>query len=172
MGKRSDFKRVERDFYPTPKAAVLPLLPHLSTHETIDEPCAGNGALVDVLEKYGYDVAAMSDIEPQESRINEMDAMQIELCEADIFVTNPPYKWEVLSPLITHLSGIAPCWMLLPADMMHNKRMGPHMKDCAKVVSVGRVKWFGNQAGMENSAWFLFDGEFSGVTKFYGRATK
>ena len=26
MGKRSDFERRERDFYPTPEEAVLPLL--------------------------------------------------------------------------------------------------------------------------------------------------
>ena len=27
MGKRSNFPRRERDFYPTPRAAVLPLIP-------------------------------------------------------------------------------------------------------------------------------------------------
>jgi len=40
MGKRSDFERVERDFYPTPEAAVLPLLPHLpDSYFTFIEPC-------------------------------------------------------------------------------------------------------------------------------------
>src|SRR3981189_1858036 len=29
MGKRSNFERREADFYPTPRAAVLPLIPHL-----------------------------------------------------------------------------------------------------------------------------------------------
>ena len=29
MGKRSDFERVERDFYPTPCKAVEPLVQHL-----------------------------------------------------------------------------------------------------------------------------------------------
>ena len=29
MGKRSNFERNPRDFYPTPKEAVIPLLPHL-----------------------------------------------------------------------------------------------------------------------------------------------
>ena len=29
MGKRSSFERREADFYPTPKAAVLPLIPYL-----------------------------------------------------------------------------------------------------------------------------------------------
>jgi hypothetical protein len=29
MGKRSNFERREADFYPTPRAAVVPLVPHL-----------------------------------------------------------------------------------------------------------------------------------------------
>ena len=29
MGKRSNYIRKDRDFYPTPLAAVYPLLPHL-----------------------------------------------------------------------------------------------------------------------------------------------
>jgi hypothetical protein len=29
MGKRSNFERREADFYPTPRAAVLPLIPYL-----------------------------------------------------------------------------------------------------------------------------------------------
>jgi hypothetical protein len=30
MGKRSNFERREADFYPTPRAAVVPLIPYLS----------------------------------------------------------------------------------------------------------------------------------------------
>jgi hypothetical protein len=30
MGKRSNFKRPPADFYPTPRAAVLPLVPYLA----------------------------------------------------------------------------------------------------------------------------------------------
>ena len=29
MGKRSNFERLPRDFYPTPFSAVAPLIPHL-----------------------------------------------------------------------------------------------------------------------------------------------
>jgi hypothetical protein len=29
MGKRSNFERREADFYPTPRTAVLPLIPYL-----------------------------------------------------------------------------------------------------------------------------------------------
>ena len=47
MGKRSDYVRVERDFYPTPIAAVEPLIPHLPYAFDYVEPCAGDGRLID-----------------------------------------------------------------------------------------------------------------------------
>ena len=52
MGKRSGFARLERDFYPTPFAAVPPLIPHLRGIRTFAEPCAGDGALVRHLETF------------------------------------------------------------------------------------------------------------------------
>ena len=27
---------------------------------------------------------------------------------------------------------------------------------CRKIVSVGRIKWFGNMTGKDNCAWYLF----------------
>ena len=51
MGKRSSFERIERDFYPTPVAAVLPLLTWLPQAPfTFAEPCAGAGSLIQHLE--------------------------------------------------------------------------------------------------------------------------
>ena len=35
MGKRSNFERIERDFYPTPEEALIPLLPHLPKQVTL-----------------------------------------------------------------------------------------------------------------------------------------
>ena len=50
MGKRSSFERIPQDFYPTPYAAVPPLIPHLRGVRTFAEPCCGDGALVRHLE--------------------------------------------------------------------------------------------------------------------------
>ena len=45
MGKRSNFERVERDFYPTPYKAVEPLVQHLPKKQfAFAEPCAGDGS--------------------------------------------------------------------------------------------------------------------------------
>jgi hypothetical protein len=168
MGKRSNMPKVERDFYPTPAHAVEPLLPHLSGSVLFSEPCCGDGALIMHLHKAGHSCIFASDVAPRMNNATTVSAMRLNECRGDMFITNPPYTWKVLDPLITHLRGLAPTWLLLPADMMHNKRMSPHLEQCHKIVSVGRVKWFGS-GGMENSAWYLFLDHSRGPTEFYGR---
>jgi hypothetical protein len=169
MGKRSDFERVPRDFYPTPYEAVVPLIPHLGICDYV-EPCAGDGALINWLMVHGLYVLSASDIEPRGELIDQMDVFDIESCEGDVFITNPPWSWPILDPLIDHLSTMAPTWLLLSADLMHNKRMARHMKRCATVVSVGRVKWIpdSDHSSKENAAWYLFD-NVEHATVFYGR---
>ena len=47
MGKRSEFERIPRDYYPTPYSAVQPLLPHLPDRFEFAEPCAGDMRLIE-----------------------------------------------------------------------------------------------------------------------------
>ena len=164
MGKRSSFPRVDRDFYRTPEHAVVPLLAHLSEGTLYHEPCAGEGDLVAHLIKHGHECRWAGDI-----MVRNEDAIKLDYCAGECFITNPPYRWQTLAPIMFNLYKIAPTWLLLPADMMHNQRMALHMMSCIKVVSVGRVKWFNNKSGMENSAWYLFDICHTGTTEFYGR---
>lgn len=90
MGNRSNFERVDRDFYPTPKAAVLPLLPHLIKHQYFWEPCAGDGALVDHLLNAEMDICAASDIEPMGKGIDKHDALtDCPYHGFDYIITNP-----------------------------------------------------------------------------------
>ena len=63
MGKRSVFDRRVKDFYPTPEAGVLPLLDHLMIGTRFYEPCAGDGQLIDHLERFGHICVGASDIE-------------------------------------------------------------------------------------------------------------
>ena len=62
MGKRSTFERREYDFYPTPAAAVPPLIPHLRGVRTFAEPCCGDGALVRHLKSFGLRCVYAGDI--------------------------------------------------------------------------------------------------------------
>jgi len=170
MGKRSDFERKPRDFYPTPMEAVEPLLEHLPEDFLFAEPCAGNGVLIEHLETKGVCMWA-SDIEPQLEGIHTCDYSDVgfdELIESDYVITNPPWDRKILHPMIEHLSKQKPTWLLFDADWMHTKQSVPYMNMCSKIVSVGRIKWFGNMTGKDNCAWYLFDRKVNN-TIFYGR---
>ena len=169
MGKRSNFERNPRDFYPTPKEAVIPLLPHLPEKGLFAEPCAGDGRLIEHIEELtslsGY---WMTDIEPHADFIGNGDALTDKIVGCDICITNPPWDRKILHPLIDNLSNQLPTWLLFDADWMHTKQSVPYIKMCSKFVSVGRIKWFGNMTGKDNCAWYLFDRKANN-TIFYGR---
>ena len=169
MGKRSNFERNPRDYYPTPEEAVKPLIPHVGKARTFYEPCAGDGRLVQHLEKHGLTCTGAMDIEPMADGIERGDAMWINNTnQADMIITNPPWDRKILHPMIERFTNYAPTWLLFDADWMHTKQSAEHMKYCKKVVSIGRVKWFGNMTGKDNCCWYLFDNKPT-KTVFIGR---
>lgn len=175
MTKRGKkFKRNPRDYYRTPYSAVIPLLPHLLPGTTFDEPMAGDGALVTHLQSAGHLCYFATDIEPQQNEhgynILEGDVFELPIRSGEMFITNPPWRRDLLHQLIPHLSEMAPTWLLLDADWMHTKQAAPYLKRCRKIVSVGRVSWMENNvSGFDNCAWYLFGNEMVDYTKFYGR---
>lgn len=171
MGKRSDFERRERDFYPTPYEAVVPLLGHLWPRAQFVEPCAGDGVLVSHLHRHGHHCVSASDIEPHDQSVKALDVFSAEIGCADCFITNPPWDRTILHPLIEHLSAQAPTWLLFDADWMHTRQAAPFMPWLVKIVSVGRVKWIpdSKMTGKDNCCWYLFDRRNTQPTKFFGR---
>ena len=171
MGKRPDFERNPRDYYVTPRPAVVPLFPHLNTEHSFDEPCAGDGQLAKILMNEGFKCTFVCDIEPQNSHIPKQDAFSITNLVGDIFITNPPWDRDILHRLIIHLSNMNPTWLLFDADWMHTKQSIEYMERCRKIVSIGRVKWFPEtkMTGKDNCAWYLFDTQQTGPTEFVGR---
>ncbi len=168
MGKRSDFQRVERDFYPTPASAVAPLLPHLRLHLRYAEPCAGDRALMDHLPQR---CVFASDIEPRAAGIEQRDMFDLQLRDlqgADMIITNPPWNRKFLHPMLDRFSPMIPMWLLFDADWIHTKQSTPYLPHLRKIVSVGRVKWFGNMTGKDNCAWHYFHPE-PGPVEFFGR---
>lgn len=173
MGKRTkqNFVRKERDYYGTiDPDATKPLIPFIRGLR-VAEPCAGNGDLSMLLEP-DCRVVWESDLDPQNKHILQKNAIFLhsgDLQDCDAIVTNPPFSWKLLQPLLDHLPTLLPTWLLLPADVAYNKRMGPYMKCCKSIVPVGRLYWIDNKVkGVDNYAWFEFvDKEVE--TKFYGR---
>lgn len=177
MGKRSSFERRDRDFYPTPREAVLPLLPHLEPGASFIEPCAGAGDLVRHLTDAGHRCIWAFDVKPQSDDVQEFDAFHMLMSswrggrQADYIITNPPWARDVLHPMIRHFSAQHPTWLLFDADWIHTRQASPFMPLLRKVVSVGRVKWIpgSKMTGKDNCAWHLFDPRSTGPTVFVGR---
>ncbi len=173
MGKRSDFERKPRDFYPTPYEAVIPLLPFLKPTDRFIEPCAGDGRLVRHLEKHGLTCVYACDIEPQAEGIEQRDVLFFDkpLPPCDVIITNPPWSRDVLHPMIERFSAHAPTFLLFDAGWMHTGQATPYRHLCKKIISIGRVSWEGNGvSGMDDSCWYLFD-QRAGVTEFIFRST-
>jgi len=174
MGKRSDFPKIDKDKYPTPYEAVIPLFPFLRVGETFIEPCAGNGCLIDHLTKNNMICKGAWDIEPERDDVKFGDALFQEYPKADFIITNPPWTRTKQNPIlhlmISRFATIAPTWLLFDADWSHTKQSAPFMKYCRMVVSVGRIKWFPDSktTGKDNCCWYLFD-KYPTQTIFIGR---
>ena len=173
MGKRSDFARVERDFYPTPREAVLPLVPHLIGQRYYIEPCAGDGSLVRHLTSFGMEHALDAyDIEPRADFVRKADMFSVPTRKDALYITNPPWDRKILHPLIeslTYYGGRA--WLLFDADWVHTRQSVPYLPRLRKIVSVGRVKWIpdSKMTGKDNCAWHYFTAPSDEPTQFYGR---
>lgn len=173
MGKRSDFERVPRDFYPTPQEAVVPLLPHLKPGTLFCEPCVGDGRLIEHLECAGHRCVCSFDIEPKWADAYTRDARTAwSDGEPDCYITNPPWDRSVLHNIIWNLSNHLPTWLLFDADWMHTRQSLPYMARCSKIVSVGRVKWIPDSpfTGKDNCCWYLFEDASGAPAQFIGRA--
>jgi hypothetical protein len=154
MGKRSNFKRREADFYPTPRAAVIPLIPHLRGIRNFAEPCAGDGALVRHLQGFGLRCVYSGDIRTGRDAF-AVDSYGV----ADAIITNPPYTRDLMHRLIAHFQSIAPTWLLLEMDWASTRQAAPFMPSCSDIVAIGRVKWIegSKHTGKDNYGWFRFD---------------
>jgi hypothetical protein len=178
MGKRSDFPRREADFYPTPRKAVLPLIPYLRRDgiRTFAEPCCGKGDLVRHLESFGLRCVHQGDLATGQDAL----AIQRYVGNPDAGITNPPFKYpedpkrstRLLFDLIRHFLDLdVPFWLLLPHDWSANKGSAPHLRHCSDIVPIGRVKWIPDSehnGGFENSAWYRFEAQHTAGPVLHG----
>src|SRR4051812_21389076 len=140
MGKRSNFERRERDFYPTPRKAVLPLVPYLRRDRirTFAEPCVGDGDLARALESHGFVCRYAGDI------ATGQDALASDgYGEIDAIITNPPFS--LLVPMIQHFQEIAPTWLFGDLDWTANKYFAEFLRStCSDIVPIGRLQLIPN----------------------------
>jgi len=169
MTKRAykKFERNDRDFYATPPEATTPLLWHLNQKTVYIEPCCGEYDLILSLQDAGHICISATDIKKQPDK--DATYFRYDVSKVDCFITNPPWGRKTLHAIIENLSNQAPTWLLFDADWMHTKQAAPFMPRLKKIVSVGRVSWFGDTVGFDNCAWYLFDKPSSGLPVFVGR---
>jgi hypothetical protein len=113
----------------------------LDPGEVFVEPCAGDGELVRALESRSFHCLDAFDLEPRAPGIRRADARK-ESCFGSI-ATNPPFRWELLHPMLLHWRAErAHAWLLLPWKKTCNAYWGPFASHTHRMVPVRRVKWF------------------------------
>lgn len=173
MGKRSDFDREERDYYRTfdPRAAAA-LSSHLGRPVSYIEPCAGAGDLVRSLGPWGHKCVGSCDIEPGAPWIQRGDAMRLSRVPFGVkIITNPPWRRDLLHPMIERFSRLADTWLLFDADWMHTRQASPLLAHCREIISVGRLRWIPGTTtdGKDNCCWYHFDAAHRGGPRFIAR---
>lgn len=170
----AEYPRQPRDTYITPRepiASLLTLGPLFGTLEnkSVCDPCCGNGALMRVLEEWGYHALGF-DIEPwgpytKTNFLTEPFSSFYGQCD---IVTNPPYGTQgiLARKFIERALSITSIWrgkvaMLLPMDYDSGSSRRHLFKDCTpfkyKIVLCYRIHWFGDQGGEKNFAWYVWD---------------
>lgn len=183
MSKRSPgLPQRPRGLWPTPKAAVAPLVPYLPKRARYGEPCAGDGQLIRNLSELWPEGSCVwaTDLQPEGPNIDQIDALDIiagHVDEVDLWITNPPWpqigqRGDPALGIILHLVTIAPCWMLLPWDFAANDYFRRAIKLCSDIVPIGRVKWIpdSKDVGKDNCAWYRFSAENRGPATVRPRA--
>lgn len=176
MAKRSEFKRIERDYYRTfdPKAgdALRPFVTHI---KAALEPFAGAGDLTKQFPTISW---VQTDIESQACFVEEADAFTYtdwdleEALDVDAVISNPPWSRPILHKAIEHFAPIIQTWFLLDANWMFTRQASSYLeKYCTDIITIGRVKWIPDttMSGKDDCCWYRFSLDKTEPTRFFGR---
>lgn len=183
MGKRSEFDRIEKDYYRTfDLRAGKALKPHLPQQYTYAEPFCGRGDLINQLSGqclYASDIQPDYEFNTTGLDFIEKDFTQVcmnDINACDYIITNPPWSRPLLHSSIEHFANMKPTWLLFDSDWSNTKQAEPFLnKYCKKIVAVGRMKWIENSptAGKDNVSWYLFTpNKNDNIIEFYGIVSK
>lgn len=116
--------RVRDDWYPTPPDVTKALLQVEEFPGRIWEPCAGDGAIVNVLRECGYKDVVASDFNPRAPGILKRDLFSVTRPVSHSILTNPPFKIDATrdaADIIKHLLSLRPrkLALMLKASYWH-----------------------------------------------------
>jgi hypothetical protein len=151
--------RRPHDFYPTPPHATQALLDRERFTGLILEPACGDGAIVRVLRRQGYDVEAADLLDGQDFFERTATVSNI--------ITNPPYRHSL--EFILHAKKIATCKiaMLFPVEFLHGGTRYELFQDRRfplKVVYVfaSRLRFGSETNATVGHAWYVWDRRYKG----------
>ncbi len=170
-------QRVSNDFYPTPEPVTEALLNAVDLQGKVLEPCAGHGAISDVLRSGGCTVLESDLVWESEVGAQPMDASEekfwqywdARLTGIDWTVTNPPFSLaEAILPLAFQYSAQGCAFLLRLSYLEPTKGRRDFLAssaDCLRyVIPVSpRVRFRSDTRGSESvtCAWFVWDKSFS-----------
>jgi len=173
MTKRASgqFGRRASDFYPTPAAAVVPLIPHLHRTgvKTFAEPCCAEGDLIKHLESEGLHCVARGDIRDDPPR-DARGWVSKDFWSADASITNPPWEAKLMAEIMWHQSDFVPSWFLVYSDWLFTHQSAKLVgARCTDIVPIGRVKWFpeSKSVGFDNCCWIRLQANDPQLTIFW-----
>lgn len=158
-------KRKKSDFYETPFSITRQFLQSHIFYGKVLEPACGDGAIVKVLNEFGYDVDYF-DIEIDFLKYNQ---------PVDNIITNPPFS--LAYEFIQHAKKIAKkqCAMLLPLSYLHGKKRYDNIYTdktfpLSSIYVYTRYPLLGEKlrddgkykTGMMVYAWFVFERDYIG----------
>ena len=173
--RQSRFAKKDRCAYDTiDSRAVAALRPHVRHLTRFIEPCAGKGDLVRGLQGIGLECLDAFDIAPRADDIRQADALDPLGFDVlgETIITNPPFDWPLLHPLITNwLWQVDTAWLLLEANFAHTLRAGPLLLHCRRIVSIGRLRWEADSmhSSTKDYAWYEFTRRGEGSPVFHPR---
>jgi hypothetical protein len=170
MGKRSNFRRRERDDYATPLAAIPALLAHVQPGQKFFDPAAGAGRLVEHLVNAGLVCVGQFNLPERDATCARYDDVDRDA----IAITNLPWLRKTFHPAVRNLSDQRALWTLCDSGWPLTQQAIPYLDRLQKIVAVKRLKWIENtkHGAMDGAVWLLFTRpSFRGRagTQFYGR---
>lgn len=157
------------DFYPTPAWGTAALLRHVKFAGTILEPCCGDGAMAEVLEKYGYGVHAFDLHDRGYGKVQDFLKFNRTV---DNIVTNPPFNIaELVLSRALQLASYKVCLLLRLPFLESAKRYALFKRRPPEKVLVfsERLSIYPKGKSMKNGgttpyAWFVWNRHYKGPT--------
>lgn len=178
-------KRVESDFYATPKHVVESILNEIELSGDILEPTAGNGNIAEVIKKH-YPENRLDVVELREEERKNLEKIGADNViihdfltwqtdeKYDTIITNPPYSIaeEIITKCFKHLKPGGKIIMLLRLNFLGAKKRfqfwQEHPVDSVYVLS-NRPSFTGNGTDATEYAWFVWGGKKEGVKVIWGK---